>query len=74
MCNGSYIRLETRPRSTWGRGGGISKGEVVHTIQAEDITQVFAKYQSYEVTQNSNVSQFFLQVLPIEVEHTVAEF
>jgi len=65
---------KTDPRSTWGRGGGISKGEVIHTIQAEDITQVFAKYQSYEVTQNSNVSQFFLQLLPIEVENTVAEF
>jgi len=65
---------KTRPRSTWGHGGGISKGEVIHTIQAEDITQVFAKYQSYEVTQNSNVSQFFLQVLPIEVENTVAEY
>jgi len=65
---------KTRPRSTWGYGGGISNGEVVHTIQAEDITQVFAKYQSYEMTRNSNVSQIFQQVLPIEVENTVAEY
>merc|ERR1719173_98806 len=54
--------------------GKITDGEVIHTIEAKDITQVLAKYQSYEVLQNSNISQIFQQILPIEVEHTTAEY
>merc|ERR1719285_1639621 len=54
--------------------GKITDGEVIHTIEAKDVPQVLAKYQSYEVLQNSNISQIFQQILPIEVEHTTAEY
>jgi len=65
---------KTKPTSTWQSMGKITDGEVIHTIEAKDITQVLAKYQSYEVLQNSNISQIFQQILPIEVEHTTAEY
>lgn len=65
---------KTTPTSTWYSIGKIKDGEVIHTIEAKDITQVLAKYQSYEVLQNSNISQIFQQILPIEVEHTTAEY
>jgi len=55
-------------------GGRIKDGELVHTIQAKDITQVLAKYQSYKALQNSNVSQIFQQVVPIDVENTIAKY
>jgi len=63
---------KTTPTSTW--RSKIKDGEVIHTIEAKDVTQVLAKYQSYEVLQNSKISQIFQQILPIEVEHTTAEY
>eukprot|EP00493_Phyllostaurus_siculus_P014887 UN15118 len=57
---------KTTPTSMWQSIGKITDGEVIHTIEAKDVTQVLAKYQSYESFQIRTSPKFFNKFYPLK--------